>query len=98
MVGERYRQGTLSDQLSRDLTAAQEALALELAAAQDVVAGLPRALQNARRARRSRKPLLLAAAAAVALVGGAITFSVVRRSMQPEPSPLPPSVEVTPKP
>ncbi|WP_120314141.1 cell wall synthesis protein CwsA, partial [Mycolicibacterium monacense] len=28
----------------------------------------------------------------------AMTFSIVRRSMKPEPSPLPPSVEVTPKP
>ncbi|MGV0837107.1 cell wall synthesis protein CwsA [Mycolicibacterium thermoresistibile] len=97
-LAQRYRQGRLSDQLSRDLAAAQEALALELAAAQDVVAGLPQALQSARRARRRRKPLVLAAAAAVTLAGGAITFVVVRRSMQPEPSPLPPSVEVSPRP
>ena len=34
----------------------------------------------------------------LAVVGGAVTFSIVRRSMQPEPSALPPSVEVAPKP
>lgn len=97
-LGERYRRGRLSDQLGNDLTAVQETLSLELAAAQDVVAGLPQALQSARRARRRRKPLLVAAVAAVALIGGGITFSIVRRSMQPEPSPLPPSVEVSPRP
>ncbi|WP_353612221.1 cell wall synthesis protein CwsA [Mycobacterium sp. M26] len=32
------------------------------------------------------------------VVGGAVAFSIVRRSMQPEPSALPPSVEVAPKP
>jgi len=29
---------------------------------------------------------------------GAVAFSIVRRSTQPDPSPLPPSVEVSPKP
>ena len=37
------------------------------------------------------------ATVAVLALGG-ITFSIVRRSMQPEPSPLPPSVDVTPQP
>ncbi|MGE2692568.1 cell wall synthesis protein CwsA [Mycolicibacterium pulveris] len=96
-VGERYRQGRLKEQLSKDLAAAQETISAELAAAQEVVSGLPEALNKAR-ARRRRRPLLLAAVGAVALAGGAVAFSIVRRSTQPEPSPLPPSVEVTPKP
>ncbi len=96
-VGERYRQGRLKEQLSKDLAAAQETISAELAAAQEVVSGLPQALTKAR-ARRRRRPLLLAAVGAVVLAGGAVAFSIVRRSTQPEPSPLPPSVEVAPKP
>ncbi|HEX2286262.1 MAG TPA: cell wall synthesis protein CwsA [Mycobacterium sp.] len=96
-VGNRYRRGRVKDQLSKDLAAAQETIAQELAAAQEVVSSLPQALQKAR-ARRRRRPLILAAVGAVALVGGAVAFSIIRRSSQPEPSPLPPSVEVAPKP
>ncbi len=90
----RYREG----QLARDLRRAQEALILELAAAQEVVTGLPDALQQARRSQRRRpRPWVLAGAAAVVLAGGAVAFSVVRRSSQKEPSQLPPSVEVEPR-
>jgi hypothetical protein len=96
-VGDRYRRGRAKGQWSKDLAAAQETIAQELAAAQEVVSGLPQALQKAR-ARRRRRPLLLAALGVVALAGGAVAFSIVRRSSQPEPSPLPPSVEVAPKP
>jgi Cell wall synthesis protein CwsA len=32
------------------------------------------------------------------LAGGAVAFSIVRRNNKPQPSPLPPSVEVTPRP
>jgi len=91
---DRYRSG----RLRRDLAAAQDALATEFAAAQQVVTGLPLALQEARRSRRRPRPLVLIAAGAAALAVGAVAFSIIRRSTQPEPSPLPPSVEVTPKP
>ncbi|BBZ56622.1 MULTISPECIES: cell wall synthesis protein CwsA [Mycolicibacterium] len=47
---------------------------------------------------KRRRPLLLAGATVAVLALGGITFSIVRRSMQPEPSPLPPSVDVTPQP
>ncbi|CDO07986.1 cell wall synthesis protein CwsA [Mycolicibacterium cosmeticum] len=47
---------------------------------------------------RRRKPLLWIAVGAVVLAGGAAAFSIVRRSTRPEPSSLPPSVEVAPKP
>jgi hypothetical protein len=32
------------------------------------------------------------------LAGGAVAFSIIRRSSRPEPSPRPPSVDVEPKP
>ncbi|MBS1696487.1 MAG: cell wall synthesis protein CwsA [Actinobacteria bacterium] len=90
----RYRSG----QLREELAAAQEALVHELAAAQEVVANLPQTLQAARRPKRRRRTLLFAAIGVVALAGGAVAFSIVRRSTQPDPSPLPPSVEVEPRP
>ncbi|WP_029110464.1 cell wall synthesis protein CwsA [Mycobacterium sp. URHD0025] len=73
----------------------------QLAAAAQAVAALPEVLQEAAappQPKRRRRPLLIAAVAAAVLAGGAVTFSIVRRSMRPEPSALPPSVEVSPKP
>jgi len=95
----RYREG----RLARDVAAAQEAIGQELAAAQEVVANLPQALRDARRAqrRRGRRPLLIAGAAVTVLAGGAVAFGVVRRSARQrpeEPSPRPPSVDVQPRP
>jgi hypothetical protein len=90
----RYHEG----RLAHDLHSAQEALVQELAAAQEVVTGLPDALQQARRAqRRGRRPLLIAGVAVAMLAAGAAAFSIVRRSARPEPSALPPSVEVDPR-
>jgi len=97
-VGNRYRRGRIKQQLSRDLTSAQEAIAGELAAAQEVVANLPQALQQARKTKRRPRPLLVVGVGVAVLAVGAATFSIVRRSTQPEPSPLPPSVDVTPRP
>lgn len=90
----RYRAG----QLRKELAAAQEKVVQELAAAQEVVAHLPEAIGQARRPKRCRKPLVIAGAAAAVLVLGGVTFSILRRSAQPDPSPLPPSVEVEPRP
>jgi hypothetical protein len=90
----RYRTG----RLRRELAAAQNALAAELAAAQEVVTNLPQTLQNVGKPKRRRRPLILIGVGAAVLAGGAVTFSIVRRSMKPEPSPLPPSVEVAPRP
>ena len=97
-VGNRYRRGRAAKQLREDLAAAQDTLAQEFAAAQEVVANLPSALQEARKSRRHRRPLLLITIGAVVLAGGAAAFAIIRRSTQPEPSPLPPSVEVAPRP
>ncbi|HUB54195.1 MAG TPA: cell wall synthesis protein CwsA [Mycobacterium sp.] len=91
----RYHEG----RLARDLQTAQENLAQELAAAQEVVSGLPQALQQARRSqRRGPRPWVLAAAAVAVLAAGAAAFSIARRSMRREPSSLPPSVDVQPRP
>jgi hypothetical protein len=91
----RYREG----RLAHDLQTAQENLAQELAAAQEVVSGLPQALQEARRSqRRGKRPLVIAGVAVAVLSGGAAAFSIIRRSMRREPSPLPPSVDVQPRP
>jgi hypothetical protein len=94
----RYQQG----QLARDIAAAQDAIGEELAAAQEVIANLPQALQDARRARRRRpRPWVLAGAALAVLAVGAAAFSIVRRSSHPAPSetsPRPPSVDLQPRP
>lgn len=84
--------------LAKELGDAQDSIAQELAAAQEVLANLPQAIADARKPKRRPRPLVLAAAGVVVLGVGAVAFSIVRRSMQPEPSPRPPSVEVTPKP
>ena len=91
----RYQEG----RLARDIQHAQEALVQELAAAQEVVTGLPEALAQARRSqRRKPRPWVLAGAAVVVLAAGAAAFSIVRRSSQQEPSTLPPSVDVDHRP
>jgi hypothetical protein len=91
----RYHEG----RLARDIQHAHEALVQELAAAQEVVTGLPEALAQARRSQRRRpRPWVLAGAAMVVLAACAAAFSIVRRSQQREPSPLPPSVDVDHRP
>lgn len=91
---DQYRSG----KLRAELETAQEVVATEIAAAQEVLANLPQALQEARRGRRRPRPAVLALAGVGVLAVGAVTFTIVRRSMRPEPSTLPPSVEVTPRP
>jgi hypothetical protein len=86
--------------VARQVAAAKDGLAREASAVQQVVSGLPQALQDARKAqhRRRRRRLAIFGALGVAtVVGGAVAFTIVRRSSQPEPSALPPSVEVAPK-
>jgi Cell wall synthesis protein CwsA len=90
---DRYRSG----KLRADLEAAQDAIANELAAAQEVVSSLPQTFKD-RRFKRRPRPWVLALAGVAVLGVGAVTFSIIRRSTQPEPSPRPPSVEVSPKP
>ncbi|MGY4647117.1 cell wall synthesis protein CwsA [Mycobacterium sp. URHB0021] len=103
-VGNRYRKSWVARQLRAELSAAHDTLAQELAAAQEVLSSLPQALQEVRKSRRrSRRPLFIAAVAGVVvLAGGAVAFSVIRRSSHREPSVAsqsrPPSVDIAPKP
>ena len=90
---QRYQQG----RLAREISAAQNTLGKELAAAQEVVASLPQAFAEARKPKRRKLPWIVAAGVATVAAGG-VAFAIVRRSMQPEPSPRPPSVDVEPKP
>lgn len=92
---DRYHRG----QLAREIAAAQDTIGQELAAAQEVVANLPQAFQDARRSRRrGPRPWVLAGAALAVLAAGAAAFSIIRRSARPEPSARPPSVDVQPRP
>ncbi|MFB1293938.1 cell wall synthesis protein CwsA [Mycobacterium sp. pW049] len=86
-VSDRYRRSKIAEELKD-----------EVAAAQEVLANLPAALGNARKPRRRGRRFLFAGVGVAVLAGGAVTFSILRRSAQPDPSPLPPSVEVAPKP
>lgn len=99
-VGDRYRRGRITEQLSEDLATAQQVIAQELTAAQAAVSEALRGTSaaGAAKAKLRRRRLVLAAAGIVTVAGGAVAFSIVRRSTQPEPSPLPPSVEVSPRP
>jgi Cell wall synthesis protein CwsA len=98
-AGGRLREVYRKSRVAKQLGEAQETVASELAAAQEVLAGLPQALQEARKPARTRSKWIVVTAVGVAAVAaGAVAFSIVRRSMQPEPSPRPPSVEVAPRP
>jgi hypothetical protein len=98
-AGSRLRELYRNSRVAKELSEAQETVARELAAAQEVVAALPAALEEARKPRRTRRKWVAVTTVGVAvLAGGAVAFSIIRRSMQPEPSPRPPSVEVEPKP
>ena len=92
------RQRLEKSRLAKELEDAQDSIAHELAAAQAVLANLPQVIADARKPKRRPRPLVLAAAGVAMIAVGGVVFSIVRRSMQPEPSPRPPSVEVTPKP
>lgn len=70
----------------------------ELQSAAEFVTALPQAVQAARTTKRRRRPIVLVGVAGLVLAGGGVAFSRARRNRRPEPSPLPPSVEVTPRP
>ncbi|GFG73756.1 cell wall synthesis protein CwsA [Mycobacterium botniense] len=95
-VRRRYRQGRVAPHL----TAAHKTFAQELAAAREVMAGLPQALQEAQQSprRRTHRWMVGVIAAVVAAAGGVAVVTIIRRPSRPEPSPRPPSVDVHPKP
>jgi hypothetical protein len=84
---------------AREARAVQHELTKEAEAVKQVVAELPQMLQEARKSQhRSRRRLFVVGFLGLAVVaGGAVAFSISRRSATPEPSVLPPSVDVAPK-
>jgi cell wall synthesis protein CwsA len=90
---QRVEKSRLAKELVAELEDAQETIAHELAEAREVLANLPQALADARKPKRRPRPLVLAAAGVAMIAVGGVVFSIVRRSMQPDPSPRPPSVE-----
>ena len=94
----RLRRGHVKDQISSGLEAAQETIAQELAAVQGVAAAIPQAYAKVRKPKHRARGWLIVVMGVLVLAGGAVAFSIARRSMQPDPSPRPPSVEVDPKP
>ena len=84
--------------LRRQLAAAQEARSDDIAATQEAVAELPAVIVRIGKSHRARRIGLITGIAVVTVAGGAVAFSIIRRSMQPDPSALPPSVEVDPHP
>jgi hypothetical protein len=95
---QRVEKSQLAKDLAREFEDAQLAIAGELAEAREALANLPQAIADARKPKRRPRPLVLAASGIAVIAVGAVAFSIIRRSMQPDPSPRPPSVEVTPKP
>ncbi|ORA36251.1 cell wall synthesis protein CwsA [Mycobacterium aquaticum] len=86
----RYQDGQLRRQLA--------AVAEKLEALPEVLPDLLADVAPAKPKRR-RRPWLIVAVAAAVLAGGAVAFSVVRRTKRPEePATLAPSVDVAPKP
>ena len=83
----------------REARAVQHEVAKEVDTVKQVVAELPQRLQEARKAQhRGRRRLFVFGFLGLsAVVGGAVAFSIARRSAASEPSPLPPSVDVAPK-
>lgn len=95
---QRIEKSRLAKELVVELEDAQEAIARELAEAREALANLPQTIAASRKPKRRPRPLILAVAGIAVIAVGGVAFSIIRRSMQPDPSPRPPSVEVTPKP
>jgi hypothetical protein len=87
----RYRESRLADHVAD----AADTAARELAAAQELVSGLPDVLAYGEpRRRRIRRSWVIVGAAGVALLVGGVAAVLIRRSDRPEePSPRPPSVD-----
>ncbi|QEN11853.1 cell wall synthesis protein CwsA [Mycolicibacterium sp. ELW1] len=83
---------------AREARAVQQEVGTELEAVRQVVADFPQVLQEVRTSRhRRRRRLFVFGFLGLAAVGGAVAFVITRRSSAPEPSPRPPSVDVSPK-
>ena len=70
----RIRNSIDKSRLAKEIGAAQDTIAQELAVAQEVLANLPSVIADARKPRRKRRPLLLAAVGVVAAGRGSGGF------------------------
>jgi hypothetical protein len=83
---------------AREARAARHDVAAEFEAVKQVIAEMPAMLQEARKAQhRRRRRLLVFGFLGLATAGGAVAVVIARRPTTPEPSTLPPSVDVAPK-
>lgn len=83
---------------AREARAVQHDIAAEADAVKQVVAELPHLVQEVRKSQhRRRRRLMVFGFLGLAAVGGAVAVVITRRNRTPEPSALPPSVDVTPK-
>ncbi|OYN78912.1 cell wall synthesis protein CwsA [Mycolicibacterium sphagni] len=84
---------------AREARAVKDELAKEAEAVRQAVAELPQVLADARKSkhRRRRRFFVFGLLGLAVVAGGAVAFSIARRSATPEPSALPPSVDVAPK-
>ena len=90
----RYHAARLARQAAAERAAADDA-----GPVQQIVAALPQAIQDVRSAgRRHRRLWVFGSLGVLSVVGGAVAFKMVRRSSQPEPSSLSPTVEVASRP
>lgn len=83
---------------AHEARALQRELGTEAEAVKQVVAELPHLVHEARKsAHRRRRRLFVFGFLGLTVVGGAVAVVLARRNRIPEPSALPPSVDVTPK-
>ena len=92
---QQYRKSKARKEVRRELAEAKQLVAKEFGDVKEAV----QTLADTKAGVRARRGTwLLAGAGVAALAGGAALFATIRRSRQPEPSPLLPSVQVEPKP
>ena len=95
---DQYRKSKARKELRTELAAAGDLVAREFSGVRDVVKDQLADVGSERSGGVRARRLLLAGAGVAALAGGAALFSKARRSRRPEPSTMPPSVSVEPRP
>ena len=101
---QQYRKSKARKELRKEVAAAQELVGREFAEVKDAVQvavhTLPQSFSDTGTELRKsrRKGLVIAGAGLLLVAGGAAAFAKARASRQPEPSALPPSVDIAPSP
>ena len=92
---QQYRKSQARKEARRELAEAKGLVAKEFADVKEAVQTLAETTGSGH---PRRKGLIFVGAGLAALAGGAALFAKIRQSQRPQPSTLPPSVEVAPKP